>query len=307
MSEESKTSQVNLRLQPALKKAAEKAAAQDHRSLTSLIEKLIADHVRTRPTLEAWHTRAIERFVKTVQNQQAGNRLKHGYSAHSYCIHTSTGEQLAAHELTDILRATHANLGGVFTSPHLFYPYTRKELLPYFTFDDQLPYGSADEILEFAGDASIMSWLEFWRLSPAGLASNIRPHLEDSPEFEERALKSGSWFCPYFLTRRLTEIVRHAVTLSRRFASAEAVAFRCQWTGLQDREIADPDPSIRWSPGKIARTGHRVSVVEWSTKDLEGQWAQVVCALGGPVMRLFDPAFDYSPEFIERQVPRFRQ
>jgi hypothetical protein len=40
-----KTAQVNLRLEPALKAAAEKAAAADHRSLTSYIEKLIADDI----------------------------------------------------------------------------------------------------------------------------------------------------------------------------------------------------------------------------------------------------------------------
>jgi hypothetical protein len=41
--EELKTAQVNLRLKPAMKAAAEKAAAADRRSLTSYIEKLIAD------------------------------------------------------------------------------------------------------------------------------------------------------------------------------------------------------------------------------------------------------------------------
>jgi hypothetical protein len=40
-----KTAQVNLRLEPKLKAAAEKAAAKDHRSLTSLIEKLLTDHL----------------------------------------------------------------------------------------------------------------------------------------------------------------------------------------------------------------------------------------------------------------------
>jgi hypothetical protein len=40
-----KTAQVNLRLKPKLKAAAEKAAAKDHRSLTSLIEKLLTDHL----------------------------------------------------------------------------------------------------------------------------------------------------------------------------------------------------------------------------------------------------------------------
>jgi hypothetical protein len=46
MAEELKTAQVNLRLRPAMKVAAEKAAAADHRSLTSYIEKLIADDLQ---------------------------------------------------------------------------------------------------------------------------------------------------------------------------------------------------------------------------------------------------------------------
>jgi len=46
MPDELKTAQVNLRLTPTLKKAAEKAAAADHRSLTSLVERLLADYCR---------------------------------------------------------------------------------------------------------------------------------------------------------------------------------------------------------------------------------------------------------------------
>ena len=52
MSDEMKTAQVNLRLQPSLKAAAEKAAAADHRSLTGLIEKLLADYCRKRGLLK---------------------------------------------------------------------------------------------------------------------------------------------------------------------------------------------------------------------------------------------------------------
>jgi hypothetical protein len=48
VAEELKTAQVNLRLKPGMKVAAEKAAASDHRSLTSYIEKLIADDLETR-------------------------------------------------------------------------------------------------------------------------------------------------------------------------------------------------------------------------------------------------------------------
>ena len=43
-----KTAQVNLRIEPALKEAAEKAAKEDHRSLTSLIEKLLSDYLGKR-------------------------------------------------------------------------------------------------------------------------------------------------------------------------------------------------------------------------------------------------------------------
>jgi hypothetical protein len=50
--EETKTAQVNLRLRPSLKNAAEKAAADDHRSLTSLIEKLLNDHLRKKGYLD---------------------------------------------------------------------------------------------------------------------------------------------------------------------------------------------------------------------------------------------------------------
>ena len=43
-----KTAQVNLRIRPELKTAAEKAATDDHRSLTSLIEKLLFDYLKKR-------------------------------------------------------------------------------------------------------------------------------------------------------------------------------------------------------------------------------------------------------------------
>jgi hypothetical protein len=46
MANETKSAVVQLRMAPSLKAAAEKAAADDHRSLTSLVEKLLTDHIR---------------------------------------------------------------------------------------------------------------------------------------------------------------------------------------------------------------------------------------------------------------------
>lgn len=46
VTERTKSAQVNLRIRPQLKEAAEKAAADDQRSLTSLIEKLLTNYLR---------------------------------------------------------------------------------------------------------------------------------------------------------------------------------------------------------------------------------------------------------------------
>jgi hypothetical protein len=46
-----KTAQITFRIDPNLKDAAEKAAAQDHRSLTSLIEKRLTKHLQKRRLL----------------------------------------------------------------------------------------------------------------------------------------------------------------------------------------------------------------------------------------------------------------
>ena len=46
-----KTAQIIFRIDPNLKEAAEKAAAQDRRSLTSLIERVLAKHLRNRRLL----------------------------------------------------------------------------------------------------------------------------------------------------------------------------------------------------------------------------------------------------------------
>jgi len=48
MAERRKTATLNLRIDPALKAAAEKAAKDDHRTLTTLIEKLLKDYLAIR-------------------------------------------------------------------------------------------------------------------------------------------------------------------------------------------------------------------------------------------------------------------
>jgi hypothetical protein len=45
MERETKTALLVARVRPSLKAAAERAAATDHRSVSSLIEKLLSDHI----------------------------------------------------------------------------------------------------------------------------------------------------------------------------------------------------------------------------------------------------------------------
>lgn len=53
MAKETKDAQVNLRIQPSLKAAAEKAASDDQRSLTSLVEKLLVEYLRKKGYLKS--------------------------------------------------------------------------------------------------------------------------------------------------------------------------------------------------------------------------------------------------------------
>jgi hypothetical protein len=48
-----KTAQFSMRIDPELKEAAERAAADDRRSLSSLIEKLLTDYCRDQGLLSA--------------------------------------------------------------------------------------------------------------------------------------------------------------------------------------------------------------------------------------------------------------
>ena len=52
MATETKSAQILVRIQPKLKAAAEKAAKDDARSLSSLIEKLLLDHLKAKGYLK---------------------------------------------------------------------------------------------------------------------------------------------------------------------------------------------------------------------------------------------------------------
>ncbi len=308
MPQENKTVQLNLRLQPTLKEAAEKAAAQDHRSLTSLIEKLLADHLRTRPTLEEWHERALARLYGAVSDKKS-DQAKLGTLARSYCVHTKHGDKISPSALANTLRSVHASLGSTVPRGDLFYVYhNNPALIPYFTSDSRLSKNGTEEILEFLAIDTMINRIGFWRVSPVGLATAISDHVEDRDSERHRAygLHPGKWFWPFRLTCNLVELVLHASSFGQKFPSAERAEFRCEWSGLLERQISDPE-QMGYDSGQIARVDHRITVGEWPVSELGRSWPEIVSALGSPMMRLFDNDFDYSPEFIRQyHLPRLR-
>jgi hypothetical protein len=304
-----KSSQVNLRLSPALKAEAERAAARDHRSLTSLIEKLLADHLRNRVTLEAWHDQSQARFDELLLKRAPAMLSPRKYRELSFVIHTADGQELKPQDLLQIVQANPNGMRGTFSCSSLFHVDTRNETAPYYTCDAaSTRSGDLGEILEsvvFPDDLNL-NIVDFWRITPRGFATHIRTHNEDREDMRNAGREPGKWFWPFYLVRNLYELALHAYLLSEHFDKSETVEFRCEWWGLHDREIADARPMIHWMPGKIAKMDHCVTSGEWAKEDLR-RTADVVSALAGPVLRLFDPSFDCSPDWVGAQTQHFKE
>ena len=98
--------------------------------------------------------------------------------------------------------------------------------------------------------------------------------------------------------------MRHARAFARRFPTATTVSFRCTWLGLRGREIGEFDPSIYWSPGKIAAADRRITTGEWTVVQLNTDWSQIVADLGCPILALFG-MYDCSARMVRGMAPRF--
>lgn len=310
MSASPKSSQVNLRLSPELKESAERAAVRDHRSLTGLIEKLLADHVRNQTNLEDWHEYARTRFADLMIERNVADMVKKSFRQLSYSIRTADGEKLHAAGLVNRLRDVHHEVEDLMPSPQLFYGYTSVGITPYFVSEARLRARVTNEILEsalFPDKEAPERSINFWRVSPIGMATDARPYFEDRSNFSDPGLQPGKWWCPYFAARDVAELIRHARAFAQRFAAAEAVEFRTEWWGLLEREAADPKMMYHRQRGDVARVNHTVTDGEWPVAELERAWPAIVSELVGPVVRLFNPSNEFSPEWVAQMKPRFQR
>lgn len=303
MPELDRSVQVNMRLPASLKEAAEKAAAADHRSLTSLVEKLLAEHVTARPKLEDWHERTQTRLVGNIA-EKCPQLRKFGLFTRSYSVDTPNIKLINPTTLISHLQFLHNALSAFIPAPEFMYPYTKPELAPYFTFDAGLPRGISNEILESVALPEAVRRPELWRASPDGLFSDTRGYAEDFITFNDPRLKPGKWFSPLFMTRALYSLIQHAYLFSENYPAGTMIEFRCEWTGLLERELKDHDPMADWLPGKAAHVDRRITAGEWPLEQVRMQWPEIASELAGPVMRLFDPNFDYTPGWIRGQIQR---
>ncbi len=225
----------------------------------------------------------------------------------SYLVLTSDREVLPSEELNSILEAVNREVRGtVWTGWSMFYPFTRPEIAP--SFHAEAADGTGGEVLEanLIGDGDFGTSLpDFWRFSPDGRASITRPYREDRPRSVEQTGRSaGSWLSPETILRETAERVIHARQIARHFPTAHAVAFRASWMGLRGRELADFDPAIYWSPGRIARADLRTTTCEWTVSALDANWHEVVAGLACPVLRLFG-LDGCSPALVTSMADRF--
>jgi hypothetical protein len=288
-----------------------RCVVHERTTLLGMFDSLLKAPTPPSPTdvLKRWHERADARFIELARKRNASPNVQ-GRVDLSYAIRTTDEQLLDPRHLIDVLREVNREVHDLVSSAQLFYPYTLQDIAPYFIEDPESGQGSR-ELLEcavFEDTPLLIRRTDFWRVSMDGLATHVRPFWEDREDMREHSRREpGSWFCPFYMVRSLAELIRHARAFATRFAAANTVEFRCEWRGLTNREVFDPRgfPIVDWFPGKIARADHRVVTGEWPVAELVA-WPRIVSTLGAPVMRLFSPSFEFSPEWVAKQEPGFR-
>ncbi|WP_413992412.1 hypothetical protein ACMDCR_10145 [Labrys okinawensis] len=297
-----KSAQVNLRLTPSLKARAEKAAERDHRSLTSLIEKLLADYLCGRVSLEVWHNAAKEKFERLALDRGEAKILSpRKYRTLSFSIHTADAFEFEPAALLPMVNALPSLMAGYRTQ--LFDVYTREGLAPYLIADAKAtPTGKTSEILESAifPDRAVTGLTDFWRVAPGGFATHIGVYYEDRKKSYD-GFEPGTWFWPFQAMREVNALVLIAMVMAQRLEGAESVEFRCEWQGLGGRALSDAEFGFPWLPGLTSYEEERVTLGEWSVDDLKHQ-PVIVSELVGPLVRSFYPSFPCDPDWVGRQI-----
>jgi hypothetical protein len=233
----------------------------------------------------------------------------HGFFQFSYHIERTDDEVLDQSGLIQLLHQLNNEIRDtVNTGWSIFYPFERQGIAPYFATDPETGLDQLDflqTVLPKDADGPRDSHLDTWRFAGNGFATIVRDYWEDGPDLNKwMGATPGTWFSPNHLAMDLGEFVRHARAYAERFSSPTTVTFRCEWDGLLDRGLADPEG--RWFPGQVAKEDHRISTGSWPASALRDSLPEIVSALTAPVMRLFMLNSPVTPDWVRGQMGKWR-
>lgn len=218
----------------------------------------------------------------------------------SYQIETNDGELLSHGRLVELLRQVGWEVDvNVQSGWSLFHVFNSSPMAPYWQTDSSSPN---DEFLETnLVDPGRTLGLDFWRVSPEGIATIIREFWEDT---EDYGLPPRATLNPKILMRTLGELVRHAEALSGKFTQPLRVRFLCKWVGLEGRQLHVPN-GIPFHSGS-ARVNAALTTGTWAVGDLGSRLPEIVAQLGARVARALDWT-GLTPDRVAQEAPRWRE
>jgi hypothetical protein len=261
---------------------------------------------QTAQRLHTWHQAARAAFLTLVPRSPVAERLARCHYVLSYGFEFVRPEMLEHAQLPERLRRTVFDVQTQFRSGwNMFDPPYRRGVQARFVLDPT----SGEEDVDFLEAAWLRArnpdeMADFWRVSPTGFATIIRPYPEDLTQpAEGPPMPPCNYVSPFVVAREVGELVCHARAFARLFAGVRRVVFRCEWWGLTGRELFDPDG--HWPHRGPALSDRCVATTQVPLARLTHAWPEVVAQLIAPVVRAVEPDVALDGDWVRRQAPRW--
>jgi hypothetical protein len=283
---------------------------QDSEALVAMIEAALEGR-RAVPALQDrlldWHLAARRAFLALIPRSPIAAQLAGRHYALSYALELKRPQTLDQAQLPEHLRRCAFEAQALFPPGlRMFEPPYRLAARPRFVSDPS----TGDDDTDFLETAWLRAYplteiADLWRVSPKGFATIVKPYEEDRAEVNAAlGTEPGTWLNPDLLARDLAELVCHAKSYARFFASVRRAVFRCDWWGLAGRELFDPEG--RWAQTGAALGDHRAATLDVPTASLVQAWPDAVARLMAPVLRALEPDLVLDADWVRAQAPRWR-
>ena len=284
----------------------------DRQNLLADIESLLRSPTRSDTEsdelLLRWHETAHQRFLELAVDDPYADQLKRAHYQFSYQLNFTEIQDLDMAVLLEQLRKMNYEVLDLVDSGwSMFWVFDETEFAPRSVTDPNL---NNNELLECSLISQEFSELtlplpDFWRVSPTGLATQIRPYREDRRDFGA-GFEAETWLWPFLMAREIAELLRHARALAERFRTVESVSFLAEWNGIKGRVLKDRDePLIRYR-GRPAESDNRVIARTVSVPYLTSRWTDLTAEILSGVMRMFDAGHSIPSERIQSWSKKFR-